>query len=50
VLTIPIAALAAWVGIASLLRAWRLAQERLSATRPPVPMRGATEPVPERLP
>ena len=50
VLTIPIAALAAWVGIASLLRAWRLAQERLSATPPPVPMRGATEPVPERLP
>ena len=50
VLTIPLAALAAWVGIASLLRAWRLAQERISATRPPAPMRGATEPLPERLP
>ena len=50
VLTIPLAALAGWVGIASLLRAWRLAQERLSATPPAVPMRGATEPVPERLP
>jgi cardiolipin synthase A/B len=50
VLTIPIAVLAAWVGLASLLRAWRLARERLAGQAPPVVLGGATEPVPERLP
>ena len=50
VLTIPFAMLAAWVGIASLLRAWRLARERIATAPPSVPLRGATEPVPERLP
>jgi hypothetical protein len=49
-LTIPIAVLAAWVGLASLLRAWRLARERVADMAPAVSMRGATEPVPERLP
>ena len=34
VLTIPIAVLAAWVGFASLLRAWRLGRERLWPVHP----------------
>jgi cardiolipin synthase len=50
VLTIPIAVLAAWVGLASLLRAWRLARERVAGISAPVPLAGATGPVPERLP
>jgi cardiolipin synthase len=50
ILTIPIAVLAAWVGFASLLRAWRLGRERVVANSSGVLVGGATEPVPERLP
>jgi cardiolipin synthase len=49
-LTIPIAVLAAWVGLASLLRAWRLGRERVASLASPAPLRGATEPAAERLP
>ncbi len=50
VVAIPLAVLAAWVGITSLVRAWRLSRERMSGAAPPVAVRGATEPAAERLP
>lgn len=50
VVAIPLAVLAAWVGITSLVRAWRLSRERISGAAPPVAVRGATEPAAERLP
>jgi cardiolipin synthase len=50
VVAIPLAVLAAWVGLASLLRAWRLSRDRIAGTAPATPAHGATGPVPERLP
>lgn len=49
IVTIPLALIAAWVGLASLVRAWRLSRDRVTAA-PPRPVPGATGSVTERLP
>jgi cardiolipin synthase len=50
VVAIPLALLGAWIGLASLLRAWRLSRESIAAEAPARPVHGATGPVAERLP
>jgi cardiolipin synthase len=49
VITIPLAILAAWVALTSLVRAWRLAREQDGAADLPS-IAGATEPLAKRLP
>ena len=50
VITIPLAIVAAWVALTSLVRAWRLAREQEVDVHLPSPISGATEPLAKRLP
>ncbi len=50
VITIPLAIVAAWVALTSLLRAWRLAREQEIGAEIHASISGATEPLTKRLP
>lgn len=50
VVAIPIALVAFWVGVSSLIRAWRLSRRRTAPASKPLPVAGATIPAAERLP